>query len=185
MMNQDRTVVINVDLTWRIAVVLGVFLLGLLCAGELGHQAWGARRAAASEEVVPLSAAVVGRQYYLAGAVPDGTEAMFACAAGYHMASLWEILDTSSLRYNSTLGLYGGDSDPGPPTVWSGWVRTGFGSNNSATPGKANCLAWSSKSGQGTTAALPGDWTVGQDLHVWNVSTSSCEQVAKVWCVED
>jgi hypothetical protein len=188
---QEQTLVINVNLTrGLVAVLIGVLLLVAL----LATLAWGQKEAAASSLQAPLvyardkplAASTSMRQYYLASAVLDATQAISACASGYHMASLWEILDTSNLKYNATLGLYQGDSKPGPPTVWHGWVRTGYGSNNGNIVGQANCMAWTSTSGNGTTAGLPSNWTAGsEDLHVWSVITSSCGSPAKVWCVED
>jgi hypothetical protein len=187
---QGQTLVINVNLTRGLVTLLtGVLLLVAL----LVYLAWGQREAAASSPRAPLiyardkplAASTSMRQYYLAAPVLDDTQAISACADGYHMASLWEILDTSNLKYNTSLGLYQGDSGSGPPTVWQGWVRTGYGSYNLDTAGQANCSAWSTTSGYGTTAGLPANWTGVADIHVWNVSTSSCGLPAKVWCVED
>jgi hypothetical protein len=64
-------------------------------------------------------------------------------------------------------------------------VRTGYSSYNSATPGRANCNAWSSTVGDGTTVRLPSDWIAGGELHVWDVGVSACASPAKIWCVED
>jgi len=44
------------------------------------------------------------KSYYVTKTSHDGSEALTACAEGYHMASLWEIFDTSNLRYNTQLG---------------------------------------------------------------------------------
>ncbi len=103
------------------------------------------------------------------------------------MASLWEILDPSHLKYNTSLGQVTGDSGQGPPSwpFW-GWVRTGYSSNNNTTPGHANCNAWSTTSGKGTYAGLTNNWTGGlQDVHVWNVdmATWDCSTNFRVWCV--
>ena len=57
------------------------------------------------------------KAYYLTQTTHNGGQARSACAAGYHMASLWEILDTSNLRYNTELGFTQEDSGFGPPTV--------------------------------------------------------------------
>jgi hypothetical protein len=104
------------------------------------------------------------------------------------MASLWEILDPSNLKYNTDLGqTWADDSGQGPLSYFSGWVRTGYGSSTAATAGQGNCDAWtSSLSGDyGTTAYLPSDWPAGQDIHVWKVETLGCGWYTKVWCVED
>jgi len=79
------------------------------------------------------------------------------------------------------------DSGQGPPTYLGGWVRTGYGSSTSSTPGMGNCNAWtSSNSGHsGTYAYLPRDWEAGQDIHVWEVSAPQCNLSGYVWCVAD
>ena len=52
-----------------------------------------------------ISAATDGmRRFYLAPAVSNATLAEGGCETGYHFASFWEILDTSNLVYNTTLG---------------------------------------------------------------------------------
>ena len=43
------------------------------------------------------------RKYYLTLPQFEGDQVLTACARGYHMASLFEILDTSNLRYDTTL----------------------------------------------------------------------------------
>ena len=126
------------------------------------------------------------RQYYVTTAYHLGGDAKNACAAGYHMASLWEILDPSNLEYNTTLGDANDDSGQGPPT-YSGWVRTGYNSSSANIAGQGNCNTWtsSSPSDYGTLAYLPNDWTAGQDIHVWKVSVYSCDTPLPVWCMED
>ena len=181
---QEQILVIHINLTRGLATLL---TLTLLTAALLVTLVWGRGEAVASNPQVPPAAYASMRQYYLTGsAVSDATQALNACEAGYHMASLWEILDTSNLKYNATLGYYQQDSGSGPPTVWMGWVRTGYNSNNGSTPGQANCSNWTSTSGWGTYVGLPSNWTSGaQDMHVWNVGVTSCGSPARVWCVED
>jgi hypothetical protein len=125
------------------------------------------------------------------GADADGTDGNGAgvCAEGYHFASLWEILDPSHLKYNTTLGVTHADSGQVPPAVTVGWIRTGSGRSSSSTPGIGNCDGWdsSSDSDWGTLARLPRDWTAGQDIHVWQVDTTTCNTavLVRVWCVAD
>jgi hypothetical protein len=67
------------------------------------------------------------RKFYLTQTLDNGSQALSACAAGYHMASLWEIFDPSNLKYDTTLGVTQADSGSGPPskeTTASGWIRT-------------------------------------------------------------
>jgi hypothetical protein len=142
----------------------------------------------------PLAASASLRGYYLTqgtynGADADGTDGNGAgvCADGYHFASLWEILDPSNLKYNTDLGHPGFDSGQGPPSYVEGWVRTGYVSSTSSTPGRGNCNVWdSSSSGHyGTIASLPRDWEAGQDIHVWEVDFGGCPYPFRVWCVAD
>ena len=68
------------------------------------------------------------KSYYVTKTSHDGSEALTACAEGYHMASLWEIFDTSNLRYDTQLGATAQDSGLGPPSISGlseGWIRTG------------------------------------------------------------
>jgi hypothetical protein len=92
-------------------------------AGEAASPTGGA-------DYAPLAQAVSGRQYYLtaAGTYYDGSQATTACAEGYHMASMWELLDVSNLIYNTTLGFQhsSGDQGDGPPAHADGWVRSGL-----------------------------------------------------------
>jgi hypothetical protein len=69
------------------------------------------------------------RKFYLTQDGYDGSQALSACAQGYHMASLWEILDPSNLSYDTSLGATVADSGSGPPNG-SGWIRTGFIASN-------------------------------------------------------
>jgi hypothetical protein len=109
------------------------------------------------------------------------------------MASLWEIVDPSNLRYNVSLGESRSDSGMGPPSGSLGWIRTGFGSHNGITvtheAGRPNCSAWSSGSSgnYGTVVELPTDWTDAeqQDVFVWDAWLRRCSETAPVWCVAD
>jgi hypothetical protein len=192
MRNQsEHTLVVNIHLTRGLIILL---CAALLTVAWLGYLAWGQKEAAASGRqdallsapAGPLAATAGMRHYYLYSAALNATYALTACTSGYHMASLWEMLDTSHLQYNTALGDSRPDSGLGPPTGYSGWVRTGYGSNNGTTAGQANCNAWTSTSGNGTVVSLPSDWTAApQDIHIWTVSTASCGNSADVWCVED
>lgn len=126
------------------------------------------------------------KEFYLSKETKNGVNAVLACAQGYHMASLWEILDPSGLKYNTVLGHTKDDSGFGPP-VDRGWVRTGYVSYNEDVAGRANCNSWSTTSGYGTIAIFPNDWEADwEDLLAWNVYTWQCNSTtARVWCVED
>ena len=100
---------------------------------------------------------------------------------------MWEILDTSNLVYNSALGvvLSGTDAGSGPPTEMEGWVRTGYSMNNGINPGQANCNAWTSPTGNGSTVQLPVNWDTGGEIHVWDAGIAACGSSSYVWCVEN
>jgi hypothetical protein len=183
--DQDRTLIININLTqgwlaWSItAILIVVFLGSLMLAGQ--------ETVAADGQAV--SSATTGmRRYYLSKVGRDGANAESACAEGYHMASLWEILDPSNLMYNTELGGTRDDSGAGPITFW-GWVRTGYVSNSDNVAGRANCDAWttSDPTAYGTLVNLPnGSWDPNYaDLHVWSTFFASCDETNAVWCVED
>ena len=159
--------------------------LALLTTACLSYLAWGQHEVAASGPQAPLAMSIGVREYYLTTGFYNGGNASTACVSGYHMASLWEILNPSHLEYNTTLGFTLADSGAGP-THYPGWVRTGFTSENSNTVGRANCDAWSTTAGYGTRADLPDTWDAGwEDMHVWNVETDLCTTGYRVWCVED
>ena len=143
--------------------------------------------ASAADTRVASSAIGLMREYYLTTATYNGASATTACASGYHMASMWEILDPSSLKYNTTLGHTEDDSGSGPP-VARGWVRTGYtSSNDEESAGRANCSSWTTTVGYGTTAILPNTWDAGwEDLLAWNTYTWACNSTnTRVWCVAD
>jgi hypothetical protein len=188
---EQQTLVIDINLTrGLVALLIG----GLLVVAALGYLTWMQDEVKASPEQAPLAALTGIRQYYLT--ISDtytGKYALTACGDGYHMASLWEIMDPSNLKYNTTLGYTQDDSGQGPPvgtTNAVGWVRTGYISNTSTTAGQANCGTWTTESSieRGTAVNLADNWTSGggaQDIHVWNVQDILCIGANRVWCVED
>lgn len=175
----ERTLVLNLDLSrFLVASLLAlavVVVAALLLRGPAPASAAGEQISAATEGM---------RRFYLAQA-QIGTSAADGCAVGFHFASLWEILDTSNLVYDTELGVPGPDSGSGPPTTWPGWVRTGYDSNSGQIPGQANCSAWRLPNGFGTTVRLPSNWTTGGEIHVWDAEVWNCSNPAHVWCVED
>jgi len=173
--------------------LVGLLALALTVLALLSYLAWGEEEVAA---LTPLSSGAM-RQYYLSQSYVQADRALAGCASGYHFASIWEIADPSSLKYNTTLGRVSSDSGQGPPTAImflgspipaQGWVRTGYSSSATSSSGQANCNAWSSKGpfAVGMVASLPTDWTGGgQDIGVWNTETRGCDRLAEVWCVQD
>jgi len=157
-MKEEKVIVIDINLSQSLLI-----LLTLLTAAFLGHLGWNEDEVAASSQqappAAPLASSASMRQYYLTKTGSDGAHALTLCASGYHMASMWEIVDPSNLKYNTTLGLTTADSGQGPAISW-GRVRTGFFANTSTTTGYANCNAWTSATGgeYGTAAQLPWGW---------------------------
>jgi hypothetical protein len=132
------------------------------------------------------------RQFYLTpDQAYDGTAALTACAPGFHMASMWEILDPSNLRYSTELGATDDDSGWGPPADFSGWIRTGNGASGlPGDPGRSNCLAWESNDSghHGTDVELPqSSWSTREadPVSPWQAGTTPCNIAVRVWCVED
>ena len=93
-----------------------------------------------------------------------------------------------SLRYDTDLGFTVPDSGFGTPTV-IGWIRTGsFAGSVEATPGAANCDAWTSAApGANGTVVAPGlFWnTAGLTISPWAPGTIQCDATRRVWCVQD
>jgi hypothetical protein len=130
------------------------------------------------------------RAFYLTQTQYTGGEALTACAAGYHMASLWEIFDPSNLRYESDLGRKNDDSGFGPPTGEVGWIRTGGPSSGVNVGGKGNCLAWTTGAGNfsGSLIRLTEEWndfTPSSRVNPWSPDATTCQLVNPVWCVQD
>ena len=138
------------------------------------------------------------RAFYLAKSSFDDGEwtgdiATQACGTGFHMASIWEILDPSNLSYASTRAdaVTRPDSGMGPPVDSLGWVRTGNVSASSGVWGEANCSSWSTKETNtyGTTVFLPGTWVYMNDevgtIEPWGMSSEDCHYPYPVWCIED
>jgi hypothetical protein len=137
--------------------------------------------------VASTASAKKARKYYLTQEAFTGSQALTACTKKFHMASLWEIFDTTALQYDTKNGFILGDSGSGPPQA-SGWARTGQSSNNSSTAGIGNCNAYTTDTGFGTVIALEDDWTnLGNDLSIspWIAAATHCNNVNLVWCVQD
>lgn len=133
-------------------------------------------------------ASSVPRQFYLTKTHHQGSQALSACAPGYHMASMVEIADPTNLRYNTELGFTLADSGLGAPTGVGGWIRTGFVSAGNGVSGESNCLAWTSSESFdfGTTTALAVNFNSNaQSFNPWIGSALPCGEVNFVWCVQD
>lgn len=152
----------------------------------------------------PMTTTDTRRTFYLTPLSYTGSQALTACAVGFHMASIWEIEDTTVLRYNTALGRTFGDSTfGGPPsdnetlataTAVRGWLRVGSGA--------PSCSVWTdnSHSHLGTYGyrALAGGncangpcqpaWAVEQNLPcdgIFDTSGGPLDIQPGVWCVQD
>ncbi len=175
---------IRIRITLRPFPFMAVALVSLALLSAFIWQRVGGQQARETQAAPFMPSYYITDQSYY----PD--EALTACAEGYHFASLWEISDPSSLRYNSAIGQTTLDSGSGPPTIQGlGWVRTGYNfADVSTTVGHANCNLWASRSSgdNGSVAVLPQIWTAGaQDLFVWDVDVRSCNFRLGVWCKQD
>jgi hypothetical protein len=132
------------------------------------------------------------RNYYLTIGTSNGANALTACSAGFHMASLWEILDPMRLRYDVDLGLVPMITDTragGPLSGVGGWVRTGYtASPVLIDPGTANCDMWTSTSPDvsGSYVTLDESWDAPAFVtSPWRPTEIDCDASVNVWCVED
>ena len=129
------------------------------------------------------------KRYYVTKSLGyTGATATLACDAGFHMASLYELHDTTSLSYDSQLGETVG-SDGGVPRTLDGWVRTGSFPATINQSGISNCNGWtSSNPADWGSAAIPNfEWDNSSTAQMapWNGFTRSCGGTGRVWCVED
>jgi hypothetical protein len=144
----------------------------------------------AEVDALVAAAADSRRWFYLTTAYHSGGAADTACDSGFHMASFYEILDPSNLRYDTGRGEVSDDSGQGPPQGVVGWIRTGYLSYEDQHPGRSNCLAWTSWSASdyGTTAWLDHQqlFDSTSTVNPWVYTAYGCSSTAvRVWCVED
>ena len=129
------------------------------------------------------------RAFYLTTTQHTGDQASIACAAGFHMASMWEVVDPSNLRYDDSLGFRNPNQDSnGAPSGKSGWIATGTEPIAAGLPGETNCSSWSSSSGEllGTAASLELVWnSTATAVSPWHAWTFTCNTRERVWCMED
>lgn len=157
------------------ATILGV--IGVLLVGWLATQP----PAKAANDKKP-------RHFYLTTSTHAGSQALAACAAGFHMASLWEIFDPSNAAYDTVLGVTTGDSGSGAPTAVRGWIRTGTAPSGFLPAVRANCHAWTSSDSadSGSLVQLSPAWSIDSlSASPWLASAELCSAAERVWCVSD
>ncbi len=129
------------------------------------------------------------RHFYLTSLSYFSNAVLNACASGYHMASLWEILNVSNLTYDfdQPSARVQDDSGYGPPAGRNGWVRTGYIADSSNTPGSGNCQDWSNTGSGllGTKVMLSTTWEAAPGhISAWEAATDFCSTVGPVWCAK-
>jgi hypothetical protein len=141
-------------------------------------------------------------QYFLTDAVVVASDAPSSCGTGFHMASLYEILDPTPLSYaGSNLLAYQppapADLGSGPPSQVHGWVHTGYTASSviTSTPGQANCNGYTdgSSNNSGTRVRLKSNWEFFQGGDIiysvapwWDTDSQLCSDLTThVWCVQD
>ena len=142
--------------------------------------------------IAAAAAADSRRWYYLTTTTHQGDDALTACDSGFHMASIYEILDVSNVRYDTVRGKTWADSGSGPAQYVFGWVRTGDDAHTGNTVGYANCNAWTSSSAShyGTMVRLEDpaaqDWnSAATRMSPWQGASVFCSLPTWVWCIED
>ncbi len=160
-------------------------LCGLICLIIMGALVASVEASPANPAVFTLRGS--GRHFYVTDTSYATNTVLTACSRGYHMASLWEILDVSNPIYdtNHPDARKRDDSGYGPPSDWNGWVRTGVSSNGDNLTGTGNCNNWSSISSTayGVSVRLSRYWeTAPGDIASWNASSYACNYVGPVWC---
>lgn len=171
--------------TLRAAVALMVLLV---MASLLAHIS------SASSPAVVLTTPARGYYVTIGTAGFDGAHALKACTAGYHLASMYEIADTTNLTYRKALGYNQDDSGNGPPWGAFGWVRTGNNATTGGTissEGHVNCNNWTSNASTDYGTAMVilepsyGLSAPHYNMGPWTVVAVSCDQAYFAWCVQN
>lgn len=142
--------------------------------------------------------------FYLTRDVHFGDQALTACDAGFHMASVMELKEWAGLRYDTGRGQQSDDSGYGPPVRTTaavdptvvGWARTGGPAAASSVVGSdvptPNCNAWTSRGFEhyGFLVEFVRRHPFANDVTdyvLWPPSDfdAACQIRRRVWCIED
>ena len=131
--------------------------------------------------------------YYLTPEKHLGGEVLDNCAAGYHVASVWEMTGYNMMTYNREIGFpYIGDTgqfvfdiEYGPPTGLHGWVRSNFIADE-----YNSCSKWtdSTNAADGVTIVFWISDTIGPTEVVEPVvklEQKLCDYPTRIWCVSN
>jgi hypothetical protein len=144
-------------------------------------------RNAVSHNVGTSVAGARFRRFYVTQSSVNGANALSACGPGFHMASLWEIHEPSSLQYDASLGGGAPDLGLGAPSDYLAWVRTGANTQD-PEPGAKHCNQWTTASAgsSGTLVMLTDNWlATNTATWPWIAVVEPCSSSRPVWCVED
>lgn len=177
------------------------FFGSCLCTAAMILGLTGVTRMQNASGQTKASATFSSRKFYLSRQQATGGKALSACAAGYHMGSPSEIWNTSSLQYDTSLGVTETDSGSGAPSGLLGWIRTGYNANTCVVNNTCNCTGWTSNSPNenGSTMMIAPWNNIGEDGNMqpqmWQARPPhdsgglhygvKCSSVQSVWCVED
>jgi hypothetical protein len=156
----------------------------------LSFQSMGTAEGAPAS-LAPAVTSSDARHFYVTDFNVATDATLTACSIGYHMASMWEILDPSNLVYNFAHpdAHTKADSGHGPPSFWYGWVRTGQSSSNANTGTFDNCNNWTSTSASdtGVSVRLTRTWETppAEIGGIWDATDFSCNFTGPVWCVKN
>ena len=133
-----------------IVLVSLVGTVGICLAADQACESLLTQMAVIQQKLDALQASIAriqSRQYFLTTAFLKGNQANdTVCGPGFHFASIYEILDPTTMRYASdneyALKEPLADMGRGPPQRLYGWIRTGQYADRLNIPGSANCDAW-------------------------------------------
>ena len=123
------------------------------------------------------------KSYYLTSQEVLGDDVLFQCRRGFHFASIWEIRDTSNLKYNTRRGYTTEESGFGPPAGVPGWLRSGL--NDGRT-----CENWTAAEGFLGPIGQVAPWELYELPHDqggdgWDLNYHPCWEPLQVWCVSN
>jgi type II secretory pathway pseudopilin PulG len=193
-------------LLFAIVLVTLVGMIGVSRGADSGIPAVLSQLQSIQQKLDALTRAAQPKRYFITSTdTVQAGDAPNACGTGYHMASLFEILDPTQLQYDTTApSAYTSTTDDlgsGPPTNIFGWIRTGHSSFSGAdsAPGESNCDRYTTSAGgaYGTTVALNHLWEFAlatfpnvnlyylYNAPWWHPERTQCNSHAHVWCVQD
>lgn len=163
----------------------GTIYSGNVIAGNFDAAVFGGRALSGNHCDDLTCSHVVVRQFLKSMSQGQADQATAACPSGFHMASLFDIMDPSAFSYAGTKFV---DTGEGPQTQLPAWIRTGsVFSETVDIIGRANCNSWTSNSPEhfGTVASLGWDNNLTMERFPWNVAVFPCDSFLPSWCAED